>query len=474
MRGLDFAVIILYFIVMIGAGVIGSMRVKSRDDYLLAGRRLNYGMFVPALAAVILGGASTLGTAKLGYKFGISGIWLVVMLGSGIIGLGLLMTSKMSNLKVLSISEMLEKRYDSKSRYISAMVMIVYTTMVAVTQVVGMGSVIASFMGWDPKISMFVGGLIVLIYSFVGGMWSITLTDVIQFWVMTFGLFVLMIPKALEAVGGFAVLSQKLPESYFSLTSIGYKTILAYFLLFFLGLLIGQDVWQRVFTARSGKVAKYGSVLAGAYSMLYALGGALVGMSAVILLPNLADPQRAFPEMALKLLSPGVSGLVLAGLLSALMSTASGTLIASTTLLVNDIYIPLVNPQANDRQLVKVSRIATFVLGLLLIAISIWLQDVLVALDVAYAILSGSVLVPVVAGFFWKRATAQATFWSIVISAAVVIAGLGIQGISSTDPIIYGIAVSLVTLVVGSFLTKPISAEQMQEWQNRLSQNQGL
>jgi SSS family solute:Na+ symporter len=111
-------------------------------------------------------------------------------------------------------------------------------------------------------------------------MWSITLTDYLQFLIMTVGIFFLLLPLTIAAAGGFSGMSEALPTSYFDLTAIGWQTIFTYFLLFFFGLMIGQDIWQRVFTARSPEIARWGSVAAGVYCLLYALAGALASMAA--------------------------------------------------------------------------------------------------------------------------------------------------------------------------------------------------
>lgn len=101
-----------------------------------------------------------------------------------------------------------------------------------------------------------------------------------------------------------------------------------------------------------------------------------------------------------------------------------------------------------------VSRVVTLLVGLTGIVFALWIQDVLVALDVAYAILSGAIFVPVVLGFFWKRATAKAGFYSIIISTLVIIAGLAIEGIISTNPIMYGIATSFLVMIILSLITR--------------------
>ncbi|MBW3550830.1 MAG: BCCT family transporter, partial [Proteobacteria bacterium] len=127
-----------------------------------------------------------------------------------------------------------------------------------------------------PRVpAIIVGGTIVVIYSVLGGMWSITLTDILQFGIMTVGIFGLLLPISLSRAGGWSGMQETLPASYFDITAIGGGTILTYFLIYFFGIIIGQDIWQRVFTARDGKVARRGGLFAGVYCLLYALAGAV-------------------------------------------------------------------------------------------------------------------------------------------------------------------------------------------------------
>ncbi|AOL36268.1 sodium:solute symporter [Geobacillus thermoleovorans] len=452
MNALDTGVLLCYFLVLIVAGILGAKRAKTAEDFALAGRNLGLFVYLGCLSAVILGGASTIGTAKLGYQFGISGMWFVFMIGLGIAVLGLFFTNQIYGAHVTTISELLGRRYNQETRLISALVAAIYTLMVSVTQVIGMGTIIHAVLGWSMTVSMLVGGGIVLFYTILGGMWSVTMTDIIQFIVMTVGIFFVMLPMSLSHVGGWTSLLERLPASHFDLTSMGWANIFQYFLLYTLGMVVSQDIWQRVFTARTPNIARGGAIYAGLYSVAYAVALSVIGMCGVIVFPNMNDPQNVFANMSLEILPHGLLGLILASVCSALMSTASGTLLASSTLLSHDILKQYWLKNMSDRQFVLLSRMMTLAVGIVAIIFAIWIQDVLVALDVAYAILSGAIFVPVVLGFFWKRATAKAGFYSIVISSVVVLAGLAVEGLSSTNPIMYGIGVSIVSIVVFSYL----------------------
>src|SRR5215216_1344808 len=448
---LDYVVIALYFAVMIGAGYWGLRRARSADDYLVAGRRLGPFMYVGTLSAVVLGGASTIGGIALGYENGVSGMWLVFWIGMGVIALGILMSTRLSRLGVYTVSEMLEHRYGPAARLISAIIIAAYALMIAVT---------SSF-------AILVAGGIVVAYSVAGGMWSITLTDYLQFLIMTVGIFFLLLPLSIAAAGGFSGMSEALPDSYFNITAIGWQTIFTYFLLFFFGLMIGQDIWQRVFTARSPEIARWGSVAAGVYCLLYALAGALVGTAARVILPDLAMPDNAYARIAIEALPAGITGLVLAAALAAVMSTASAGLLASSTILASDVYAGFVARGEHNR--VLVSCVTTLLVGVVVLVISLVVSDVVGALTVAYDLLTGALFVPIVGALFWRRATAAGALASMAAGCVVVVGLMIVDGLFSNLPIIYGMAVSLVVFVGVSLLTPRLPEERMRAWERRLA-----
>ena len=464
-NALDYVVIAFYFAVMIGAGYWGLRRARSADDYLVAGRRLGYPMFAGTLSAVVLGGASTIGGVSLGYQYGISGMWLVFMLGLGIIALGVLLSARLARLGVYTVSEMLGIRYGRSSLLIGAIVMATYDLMVAVTSTIAIGTVFNVILGLSPSAAIILAGGIVVLYCVVGGMWSITLTDILQFIIMTIGIFFILLPLAISQAGGFSGMREALPASYFNLTAIGGSTIFAYFLLFFFGIMIGQDIWQRVFTARNSTIARWGSVGAGIYCLLYAVAGGLIGSAAKVILPNLATPDNAFAEVTKVALPVGLSGIVLAAALAAVMSTASATLLAASTILANDVYAGFFG--GGDR--VRLSRIFTLLVGVTVLVISLLVKDVVGALTVAYDLLSGALFVPILGAIFWPRATGAGALAAMAAGSVVVVVLMFVRGLLSNDPIIYGMLVSLLVFVVVSLLTRQASEEDVAAWDRRVS-----
>jgi SSS family solute:Na+ symporter len=167
--------------------------------------------------------------------------------------------------------------------------------------------------------------------------------------------------------------------------------------------------------------------------------------------PNLSNPDEAFAQVVEAVLPTGVVGLVLAAALAAIMSTASAALLASSTILANDLFA-LVRPVKNA---LTATRVMTFVVGAAVVGVSLVLNDVVGALTVAYDLLTGALFVPIVLGLLWTRGTARAAVASMAVSSVVVVVLLFASGLYSNDPIIYGLLSSLVVYVGVSLASAP-------------------
>ncbi len=211
----------------------------------------------------------------------------------------------------------------------------------------------------------------------------------------------------------------RLPSGFFSLTNIGAAKIASFFVLYFFGIIIGQDVWQRVFTARSVKVARNGGIGVGVYCVAYAVAGALIGTAAHAFLPPLADGDTAFAQAVNAVLPVGLRGLVLAAALAAIMSTASACLLAASTVMLEDVYLPL--RRAVNAGSVGQSRAVTLGLGVVMTVLSCAMHDVIAALTIAYDLLVGGLLVPVIGAMLWRGGTSAGALTSIAVGGTLVV-----------------------------------------------------
>lgn len=449
---LDIFVVLIYAAGMLLLGWYGMRKAKTHEDYLVAGRNLGPSLYMGTMAATVLGGASTVGTVKLGYVHGISGFWLCAALGLGIIALNLFLAKPLLRLRIFTVTQVLEKRYNPMARQASAVIMLAYALMIGVTSTLAIGTVLQVLFDLPFWAAILLGGGVVVVYSTIGGMWSLTLTDIVQFIIKTVGLMFVLLPICLYRVGGWDELVAKLPAASFSLTTIGWDTIITYFLIYFFGILIGQDIWQRVFTARDENVAKYAGTTAGVYCVIYGLVCAVIGMAAHVLLPDLGNANNAFAAIVKSALPDGIRGLVIAAALAAMMSTASAGLLAASTVLTEDLLPKL---RGGKQSSLAVNRLFTLLTGLVVLAIALVVEDVISALTLAYNLLVGGMLVPLIGAIYWKRATTRAAITSMTLGFVTALAFMIKDGMDANTPIYYSLAIGLVSFVVVSLMSRP-------------------
>lgn len=485
-KPLDIAIIVVYLAAMLAFGFWGKTKTKDSADFLVAGRRLGPALYTGTMAAVVLGGASTVGGVGLGYKWGISGMWLVVAIAVGLLALSLLFAGRIQRLKVYTVAQMLRLRYGVDATSASGIVMVAYTLMLSVTSTIAYATVFNVLFGTDRTVSVIIGGVIVMLYSSIGGMWSITLTDMVQFVLKTIGIFFLLLPFTWNKAGGLDGIRERAGDTVFDLGAIGMPTVVTFFVVYSFGMLIGQDIWQRVFTARSPGVAKWGGTTAAVYCLLYGVAGAAIGMAASTFLPDVEAKDDVYAQIAETILPVGISGLVLAAAVAAMMSTASGALIATATVAKTDVKPLLLRvfgktaeredvergrgERSDGGADVHSDRLYVVALGIAVIVIAALLNDVVAALTIAYDILVGGLLVAILGGFVWKRATGTGALWSMGVGTVVTLGTMFIVGdVLANEPIYFGLGASLLAYVVASLMTPPTSPEVLRVWDDRLA-----
>lgn len=500
MEWLNPAIIIVYLIAMILFGFWGKRRTKDVSDYLVAGRRLGPFFYTATLVTVVLGGASAIGGVGLGYEHGISGMWMVGAIGIGIIILSLAFAPLLQKLKIYTVVQMLTLRYGHESTQGASIVMLAYTLMICATSTGAYASIFVVLFDWERWVSVLVGGSVVLIYSVVGGMFSITLADVVQFVIMTIGLFLLMLPYGLNEAGGWSGMQARLDAEFFSIDGIGLQSIITYFVIYTLGMLIGQDIWQRVFTGRSPGITRWGGFTAGVYILAFGVVGAIVGMSVASLDSSIENRDDVFSIVATEMLPYGLGGIAMAGGIAAMMSTASGGLIAAATVARTDV-VPLVRnvlgrkrpgqlsadeaaqmarenvERSDDHEAdVKSNRRWVLSLGLGVMVLALIVPDVVAALTIAYAILVGGLLVPIIGAMTWRRSTGIGAAYSMLAGSVVTLgtmiyleitAEVPLDGVFANEPIYFGLLASAIVFIGASLATKPTPGDVWQAWKHR-------
>lgn len=426
-KTLDYLAIITYFLLIMGVGIYGAHRAKDREEYLVAGRNLNFPMFFGCIAAMSVGGAVTIGGAAKGYSIGLSGWWIGGALGFGFIFLGMLVSSKLNRLRSLSITEVIAKHYGTSARILSVLLTVIYTAVLSVVQVIAMGSILSSIFEIDIFFGCLYSGSVVVIYTFIGGMWSVSMTDIVQFIIKTIGVIILIPPFVLMSskVGGLSGIINNVPSSFWNLGELGFSGSLYWILLYIPGLAIGQDIWQRVFTAKNDHIARQGTIAAGFYSILYGFTAVLLGIGVKAAGIELNNPQESFSTGVITFLPQGLCGLLLAAALAASMSVASGTILACSTVIYNELT-PLLKKstlyykEKPESYEVWINRILVLLVGIVILLLSVTIKDIFTALDISYTYLSGCLFIPVIVIFILKKVNHLAGLVSLAVSALTV------------------------------------------------------
>ncbi len=414
--------IILYLIIILICGITASTLMKRLDDFLLAGRRL--GPLSAAISERASGESAwfILGLPGAAYALGFTQFWSVIGIAFGIFAswtlLAMPLRRETEKLGALTLPDYFEMRFRDSSRSLRTLSMLIiiffYTTYVA-AQFVASGKILNATFGLDPVWGIIIGAFIVMMYTMLGGFVAVVWTDVIQGLMMATVAVVLPIVGIIK-LGGPHMLVEKvapLGEGFFRMD--GGQTGRA----FIFGVMLGNLSWgvgylgqphllSRYMAIRRPKEVKQGMLIAMAWVLIAYWGAPLVGIvGAGTIEQPLADQEMVMPVLA-RLIMPGwIAGLMIAGAVAAMMSTADSQLIVVTSSIVEDVYVKLLKPQTDPRRLVFLSRVATIGASLVALTLALTNKDLIFNMvSYAWAGLGASFGPPLLLSLRWKKTTA--------------------------------------------------------------------
>lgn len=456
-------IVIIYMVVMLGVGWWCNKKyINGMSDFLLAGRKLGFWLCMFTLAATHFGGGCVIGGGEYGFKFGLSGVWYAASCGIGLLLLGYLTAYKFRNLSMFTVPDYLEHRYGSKTiRVLSAII-----STIALTGLVGACTLAAktafSILGIEGNAGFYISAIVFLIYTTTGGLWAAALTDFIQLIIAVLGIIggaIIVLVKTGGWAGLIAALAAKdvAQTTYFSLWGMGSQSIMWIILPTVMYTLIGQDFYQRLFSAKDSLTSKKSAIGAGILLLLVSIPPVIMGMGARAL-SNIENGAEAVPWVVQNLMSPIIGGIVLAAILAAVMSSADSLLTGATSHVVKDFWIEIFKKDSikDEKKLLTVARISTVIIGIAAVIIAILIPSLVKVIIWSYTMYTASVFVPVIGGVLWKRGTSTGALASLIGGAVVTLWGI----LSNTDIFgfpaeIYGAVISLIIFVVVSLMTKP-------------------
>jgi len=370
---IDEVIFALYMLILLGIGIWTYTRAKTVEEFFVAGRRLKTWLATATIAATWIGGGITIGVAAKAYAGKGISLWATTLgLGSTLILVGLFYAKPLRKMRLLTLADFFSERFGGKKGLSGTVGFILALAYIfAITaQIVAGARLIQVVLGWDYKTAAIVSGLIVTFYTILGGLWSVSLTDFIQLILVFLGVFGALV-MGLNTVGFEATVTK---AEELGLLDFG-KIILAFdfwalFIVFALGDIPAPDLMQRIFGSENERTAQISSLLGGISYYVMGILALLLGSIAAVKFPNLNDPELALPMLVKTMLPAGISGLALAGLMAAVMSNADSMLLAPGTLIAKNIYRDIINPQASDEDVLKVSRISLLVIGIFALVLS--------------------------------------------------------------------------------------------------------
>lgn len=413
---IDLVVIGAYFVVILAIGYWAARREKLESaDYFLAGRDVGWLAIGASLFASNIGSEHLVGLAGTGAASGLAVghfEWLATLI---LLLLGWVFVPFYLRSGVYTMPEFLERRYNAASRwYLTTVSVIGYVlTKISVTLFAG-GVVVRELTGLGLWTSAGVIVVLTGLYTVAGGLRAVIYTEVLQTFVLIFGSVVLL-AMGLVAVGGWSGLEARMPADFFSMWKPADHPDFPWTGIVFGAPILGVWYWctdqfivQRVLAARNLDEARTGTIFAGFLKILPVFIFVLPGVIAAALYADVdaAASDQAFPALVTRLLPVGLKGLVIAGLLAALMSSLASVFNSCSTLLTWDFYRKL-RPQASERQLVAVGRVATsvlVVLGLLWIPFMKYISSQLyIYLQSVQAYIAPPIAACFLLGLFFRR-----------------------------------------------------------------------
>jgi len=474
----DFVVMAVYFLVLLAIGL-WVMRSKTgaseSESFLAADRNMNLFQSTTSTAATDIGGGFSIAMGGLGFTLGISGSWLVAISGLSVVMASFLVVPKVKRwadrVKGLTSGDLFGQRFDARTGFTAACLVGASWFAFVGGQIIAGGKLLQATVGLSLPVAIFVAGAVIVSYTAMGGLKAVIYTDVFQMTILLIGVVFVLVPIGLIEVGGLSKMVEffrSAPEtaSMVDWGAAGWKQSIGWFLSIFPVWFISIAGFQRIIAARDERTARRAFVLTGIPLEwpLFAIGSTLVGMFARMLSPGLSDPELATPTMILTLLPTGLAGLVIAAYIAALMSTADSCLIGPVAIFVNDVYRKRMNPSATSRDLTRVGRIATLVLGVLAIAIAYLFPQALDLILYAYTFGAAGLFFPMLGLLFWKRATAAGAFWSIVTGGTSAVLWTVADEPYGFAPSYIGWTMSFVTLVAVSLATEHAAEEDLESF----------
>ncbi len=459
--------VMLYLAVTVGIGLYAAQRVKSSADYLVAGRSLPLYMNMATVFATWFGAETVLGVSSTFLRDGLGGV-VADPFGAAfcLIIVALVFARPFYRMELLTIGDFYRKRYNRTVEIGTALAITLSYLGWTSAQMVALGIVFNTLSGGAITLShgIMLGAAVVTVYTLFGGMWSVAFTDLFQTTIIIVGLVYIAfllggMAGGFGAVWDVAVREGKL-EFWPGANLRDWIAFVAAWATMAIGSIAQQDVFQRVTSAKDEDTAVRGTLIGGTFYLFFAFVPMFIAVSALLIEPDKVreilgddslDFQLILPQLILNQTPMFAQVMFFGALLSAILSTASGALLAPTAVFTENVVRPLLGGRLGDRQQLMLLRMVLVVFALAVMVFALNSESSMFQMvQNAYKVTLVAAFTPLAFGLFWKRATPQGAMFSVVFG----LVAWGISELTAPEALIppqfVGLAAAIFGMVFGS------------------------
>jgi SSS family transporter len=441
-----------FFAGMLAVGAWASRKQKSAADFYVGGRRFGALTVTATQVASAFGGGMLIAHVGLGYAFGAAEMVYMTAIALGVLALGLTAARWLRKQDFYTTTDWMVHQYgDSRLlRGLTSVTAMLVTMSWWVSQPIAAGKVMHSLAGLPVELGIALSAIVVIIYTMTGGIIAVAYTDLAQLGLMLLGMVVLL-PLALSEAGGLdAVLAAQPPENM-TAWAPGKTVVVGWVLAVLPGQMVLQLYHQRIFAARTERIAMTGLRNLAVSCLLAGAWATVLGMALYKLNPNLADRDAAVTWCVTSLLPRTVGVLVLGAVVAAIVSTADSALHSTSASITRDIYQGLVRPDATDAEVLRFSRRCIAAVGAAGVAAGIAMPSIIEVLVLGYTMTVSGLFFPLFLGRFWRGATRSGAIAGMVLGVLTTLVLSLVPGVQEVfPPIGGGLAASLVSMVAVS------------------------
>lgn len=455
----DGLVILAYLIGIVGVGYYASTKVKSSADYAVAGRSMKFPVLCGTLIGTTIGAAATMGKAGKAYEAGYAVLYasIAYMLGYALMAF---FASRLRAASIDSMPDILQRRYGPAMRITGAVILLLAAIPVVGIQLIASGLIVTQFLpnlGLTFTHVVVIAAVVIVVYTLLGGLLAVALTDLLQVGIMVLGIGILLPLILVLDLGSMqAVRDVLVPPVGGWLGGLDLSYTLSFIPVFTAMVLIDPSVWQRIAAAEKAEDLRPAMFLTAGFFGFWSVLVVGLGVVAFNLYPTMPEPDIAIPQMVVDYMPPVIKGICLAAIIALIMSTGDSMLLICGTTVSWDI-VRVLRPDTADQTLLLISRLVILLVGLLSVLFALTRMPLFEVNFLALGVFVAGLFVPLMGALFYRHSTTTGAICATVTGAGTVIIlqfmnfALGIE--PPVQPILAGLGLSVFVFFIVSHFT---------------------